>query len=270
MFSMGGYTNRLKSIGCVDKKELMPKGTELPEDASPLPYIITISSDEYLRIWDLDISTEQAIVQKRMDARLTCLTVSTRPNKSGADPFAAPVANAEANSKKSKKQLLYEKMAKAAAASGRKQKKGAIPPLYEMGGSAESYDEDADEDFDEATMLAAEEEDDDDNDDDDADLSGLDEEDEEDDDQYDLSGLDSDLIDGEDSDEDGEGMEMDDEEDDEPIPASTKKQGKHPQVKINSVSKPGNKQPLPASAKPLKSILKSSCFMNCHFGSASL
>lgn len=78
VFTLKGFQNRVKSIVSVPKAPLLPD--DVPDDirnnVSDMPYILTISSDEFLRVWDIDVSSEKAIIQKALRARPTCMTVS--------------------------------------------------------------------------------------------------------------------------------------------------------------------------------------------------
>jgi hypothetical protein len=78
VFTLKGFQNRIKAICSVPKAPLLPSDvpSDIKENISELPYIFTISSDEYLRVWDLDYSTEKAIIQKLLRARPTSMTVS--------------------------------------------------------------------------------------------------------------------------------------------------------------------------------------------------
>lgn len=74
LYELTGYKNRIKGIAIADKEKT-------PEDDDPLPYLISISSDESIKIWDLNINIETPIVEERLDGfRLTCLTVSNVVN----------------------------------------------------------------------------------------------------------------------------------------------------------------------------------------------
>jgi len=62
--TIGGFTNRVKALSVVSKKDSNGK------------YLVSMSSDQYIRVWDLDISTEEALVQVYVESRLTSMTVT--------------------------------------------------------------------------------------------------------------------------------------------------------------------------------------------------
>jgi len=73
LHTIAGFTNRIKSLG------LASKGNN--SEGNYDKYLVSISSDQYIRVWDLDVSTEEPLVQVYLDARLTSLTVSNEDEK---------------------------------------------------------------------------------------------------------------------------------------------------------------------------------------------
>lgn len=69
LHELTGFQNRVKGISVIQK--------EVNGDDVPLPYLISISSDEYLRIWDLEEDLENPLIEERLEGfRLTFLTAS--------------------------------------------------------------------------------------------------------------------------------------------------------------------------------------------------
>jgi len=68
LHSIGGFTNRIKSLSIASKKNNNNNTYD--------KYLISISSDQYIRVWDLDVSTSEALSQVYLESRLTSLTVS--------------------------------------------------------------------------------------------------------------------------------------------------------------------------------------------------
>lgn len=74
LHELTGFKNRVKGISVIQKEA---KGDDIP-----LPYVISISSDEYLRIWDLEEDMENPLIEELLDGfRLTCLTASKCSNE---------------------------------------------------------------------------------------------------------------------------------------------------------------------------------------------
>jgi len=72
LHTIQGFNNRLKGLDVASKRD------------NPGPnydkFLVSISSDQYIRVWDLDHSTEEPIAQLYLEARLTCLTVADNEN----------------------------------------------------------------------------------------------------------------------------------------------------------------------------------------------
>jgi len=58
---------------------LIPAEDETPEN---FPYIAAISTDEHLRIWDLETDQKNPIVKAKVGGRLTCMTCAVVPQPS--------------------------------------------------------------------------------------------------------------------------------------------------------------------------------------------
>lgn len=68
MYSLTRFDNRVKGIATIRKTW---QDENVAEDH--IPYIVTISSDEMVRVWDLESNATHPIAQTHVDVRMTCL-----------------------------------------------------------------------------------------------------------------------------------------------------------------------------------------------------
>eukprot|EP01125_Pyxidicula_operculata_P018689 TRINITY_DN6660_c0_g1_i1.p1 TRINITY_DN6660_c0_g1~~TRINITY_DN6660_c0_g1_i1.p1 ORF type:complete len:413 (+),score=84.63 TRINITY_DN6660_c0_g1_i1:524-1762(+) len=99
LITLRGFENRVKSIATIPK---------LNTESKHPYYIISISSDQYLRVWDLDYSTEDPSVQEYIEGRPTCLAASVveqskTDGEESAEASATPVSNNNNTQKQSPK-----------------------------------------------------------------------------------------------------------------------------------------------------------------------
>jgi len=78
LHTIGGFTNRIKALGLASKNT--------SEEQEYDKYLISMSSDGFIRVWDLDTSTEEPSTQVSVPSRLTALTVTDNNKPTPTEP----------------------------------------------------------------------------------------------------------------------------------------------------------------------------------------
>jgi len=79
-----GFSNRVKGLAAV------PKITQNDRNIASTSYLISASSDSFIKVWDIDKDTENPILSTSIEGRITCVTAAIIPTLvSHTDPSPA-------------------------------------------------------------------------------------------------------------------------------------------------------------------------------------